>query len=358
MLRVATTVIVAALMAVSLAGAALANHPGHGGGKTNLSDLGCGLDEIARVNAADEWECNADLTANEAAAIAAQSTADQAVSDAADAQADADTAQTTADQAVGAAAAAQTTATAAGNDAADAQITIGVLQTTLDELVTRIEALEEGGGGGGGGGPGGGGEKRVFVSSKAYAPLPAVDPECSSGGEFCVPQDGFFNSVADADALCQGIAVEVGLTNGAEGSPNFIAWLSSGAGNSPNVNFDQAAGPYVNIANEVIAIDWIDLTDGSLLIPISLDELARDRPDIGVWTGTSFDGSPTLCECDSWLGNEDNCDITIPPFMLRAGTIGDSTAITENWSDFSLPIEFAPELSLCDQPHALYCFEQ
>ena len=81
MLRVSTTVIVAALMAVSLAGAALANHPGHGGGNTNLSDLGCGLNEIARVNAADEWECSADLTDNEVAAATAQGTADGALSE-------------------------------------------------------------------------------------------------------------------------------------------------------------------------------------------------------------------------------------------------------------------------------------
>ncbi|MFC1688212.1 hypothetical protein ACFL07_00955 [Pseudomonadota bacterium] len=84
---------------------------GGGGDKVQLSDLGCGPDEVARVNAADEWECSADLTAAEAAVINAQNTADTAITNAA-------TAQSTANSAASGAAAAQSTADGAESDIA------------------------------------------------------------------------------------------------------------------------------------------------------------------------------------------------------------------------------------------------
>jgi hypothetical protein len=39
--------------------------PGGGGDKVQLSDLGCGPDEIPRENAAEEWECSPSLTTKE-----------------------------------------------------------------------------------------------------------------------------------------------------------------------------------------------------------------------------------------------------------------------------------------------------
>ena len=136
---------------------------GGGGAATTLSSLGCGPAEIARVNGAEEWDCSADLTANEAAAAAAQSTADTAVSNAATAQSTANTAvsnaataqstantavsnaataQSTANTAVSNAATAQSTANTAASNAADAQSRVGVLEgQNLDGRLSTVEGI-------------------------------------------------------------------------------------------------------------------------------------------------------------------------------------------------------------------------
>jgi hypothetical protein len=114
----------------------------------------------------------------------------------------------------------------------------------------------------------------------------------------------------------------------------------------------------------VIANDWTDLTDGSLFIPIDLDEIGDTRDLFtGVWTGTTITGAPSLCDCGSWVGDDDNCPTDIAPGEQLAGTIGDPLANTEHWSDLSLQLvfpvpPFPPEFSRCDTPHGLYCFEQ
>ena len=122
------------------ANAALAQSGGGGGSPATLERLGCGPGHVPRVNAAGEWECSVDLTDAEAAAAAAQSTADDAVIDTGAAQSTADgaetdaaAAQSTADGAASAAAAAQSTAT-------DADNRVGVLEgQDLDNRLTILE---------------------------------------------------------------------------------------------------------------------------------------------------------------------------------------------------------------------------
>jgi hypothetical protein len=232
------------------------------------------------------------------------------------------------------------------------------LELLLGDLQDRIFALEEGGVGGGVGS----GAKRVFVTSGAYAPTEA--PVCDPFDPYCVPSDGSFNSFADADVICRDAAMNAGLTDGIPGSPVYLSWLSTlelkemSFPTSPSVRFNRSTFPYIStdVFGTVIANNWDDLTDGSLITPIEDDEFGNRRPDIGVWTGTHDDGSPTGCDCDSWSSNPEPqlpCEYSnpsAPPPPLIAATLGDSTASDFNWTSI--------EISSCSAPHALYCVEQ
>ena len=81
---------VIAMASVASAGHKLGHSPGGGGGGSSatLGDLNCTVDhQIARFNdGSGAWECSDGLTVNEAAAATAQSTANTAASNAADAQ--------------------------------------------------------------------------------------------------------------------------------------------------------------------------------------------------------------------------------------------------------------------------------
>ena len=79
---------VIAMASVASAGHKLGHSPGGGGGSAaTLGDLNCTTDQIARFDdGSGAWECSDGLTVNEAAAATAQSTANTAASNAADAQ--------------------------------------------------------------------------------------------------------------------------------------------------------------------------------------------------------------------------------------------------------------------------------
>ena len=147
------------------ANAAFAQSGGGGGSPATLERLGCELGHVPRVNAAGEWECSVDLTAAEAAAAAAQSTADGAVLDAA-------AAQSTATTALGNAATAQSTAISAASAAAAAQSAAdsaagaaGAAQSIADEAINRVGILEGQNLGG-----------RVSVLEAGIPPVPVPEP--------------------------------------------------------------------------------------------------------------------------------------------------------------------------------------
>ena len=152
-----------------------------------------------------------------------------------------------------------------------------VTASQFSVLVDRVTALE-------GEGPGvpGDGVKIVFVTSGAYAPVDAPDPDCSFSNPpdpFCVRQDGTFNSVMEADALCQGAAMSAGLTVG--GEPLYLAWVSTAVdrdtsvATSPFLRFVYSEDPYVstNPSGTVIANNWDDLIDGNLNFQIALPSI-------------------------------------------------------------------------------------
>jgi hypothetical protein len=108
--------------------------------------------------------------------------------------------------------------------------------------------------------------------------------------------DGNLGGLAGADGICNSLAGQQGI-GGA-----FKAWLSADNG-SPSSRFTKSTVPYTLHDGTVIAVNYADLTDGSLASPINMDELGMSYPmvDGAVWSHTSRFGVRSAGEhCDNW----------------------------------------------------------
>jgi hypothetical protein len=129
--------------------------------------------------------------------------------------------------------------------------------------------------------------KRVFVTSERY--------HADLGG------------LAGADAKCQALADAASLGG------TYKAWLSDATG-SPSTRFTKSTTPYVRLDGMIVANDWADLTDGTLLASISITELDTAGPSgnacgaSAAWTNTSAGGTQTssTSSCGNWSGAEDD----------------------------------------------------
>ncbi len=167
--------------------------------------------------------------------------------------------------------------------------------------------------------------KTVFITSEIYT--------------------GALGGLAGADALCNGHAGDAGL------SGTYMAWLGTGAA-TPNTRFTRSAAPYVRTDGVTIASDYADLTDGSLLAPIDVDEFASPIPagerEIGAaWSAVDAFGdlAPFTDDrrCGEWTSG------TIPD----QGFKGDPGAVDATWAG-----AFMASFNCQTQPARLYCFEQ
>lgn len=315
--------------------------PGAGGGITTLSDLGCGPNQIARKNVADEWECSDELTANEAATAAAQATGNGAQTAADAAQATANSAQTAADAAQATADGAQTTADAAQSTANDANSRVGILEgqnlgsrlsaiegqnlnnrvsdleTRLEELIARLF-------------------KTVFVTSKTFQGDLITEAEQLTGTVATSGLEG-------GDLICQNLATDAGLGG------NYKAWLADSSG-SPSTRFARSTVPYVRTDGVKVADDWNDLVNCSnpscLQAPINVDEFGFPPSAAPVFSNVLPDGTTWFPDtCDNWtfvgvfeLGQ---------PFVARWGAnVNTDITWTRAGSGF------------CASSFPLYCFGQ
>lgn len=121
--------------------------------------------------------------------------------------------------------------------------------------------------------------------------------------------NGAMGGIRGANQVCQDEA-------DVEGLPGlYKAWLSTAA-SGPRATFKQAQVPYILPGSfEVIADDWNDLVDGNLAHQIN--EHANGDAVVsyyGFWTGTKYDGSPSLGNtntntiiyetCVDWTSND------------------------------------------------------
>ncbi|MDC0667068.1 hypothetical protein [Nannocystis radixulma] len=161
-----------------------------------------------------------------------------------------------------------------------------------------------------------------------------------------VTYSGNLGGLTGADAKCQSLA------RAANRPGTYKAWLSDDTG-SPSTRMTQSLKPYTLVGGTVIATNWTDLTDGTLLAPINITEtggpvatatFCGPNPS-PVWSDTTFSGTllNTDQSCGNWTGSASS-----------EGALGDATATTTNWttSCFTGP-------GFCNTATApIYCFQQ
>lgn len=162
-------------------------------------------------------------------------------------------------------------------------------------------------------------ERRVFVTSTPHFP-------------------NFLGAVG-GDSICQSIGDSVfGF------GPTWAAWLSDGT-TSPSLRFNRSLAAYKLVDGTVVALDWSDLTDGSLTHPIDLDEHGLLWDNAEVWTATDEFGDLAGADCSEWT-------------MLGTGMMGSEIAGVGNTAGV-LAEWTAVYDQFCNRDNVrLYCFEQ
>lgn len=165
--------------------------------------------------------------------------------------------------------------------------------------------------------------RRVFVTSEVFT--------------------GNLGGIAGADQKCQTAAEKASLPG------KYRAWISSPDG-SPADQFTRSLVPYQQIDETVIASDWEDLVDGTLLAGIFLTELGGP-PQKGATTSCMLDGafvwSNTKETGDAWP-DADHCG-------GWSSTIGKGFTGWAGQSDSSWTMACSAD---CIDQAALYCVEQ
>ncbi len=145
-------------------------------------------------------------------------------------------------------------------------------------------------------------------------------------------QNADLGGIAGADAICAAQASAAGLQG------EFRAWLST-ISSPVSDRVTHATGPYVLVNGAIVANDWDDLVDGSILEPINLD--ATGTLQAGeVWTGTLATGA-------SFPG--DDC-ASFTTGTTGVALCGATDLTTSKWTENITPA--------CSTELGLYCIEQ
>ncbi len=192
------------------------------------------------------------------------------------------------------------------------------------------------------------GNKKIFCSMEAlpsgYRPGKSTYEDCDDNDPLVGPckrvfvtstkYNGNLGGLNGADLKCQARA-DAAKING-----TYKAWISDSTGeaatriyNSP-VSYVLLDGSYTQIAS-----GWVDLIDGTLSNPISVDENGDSVTSDEVWTATATTGQLKPPQyCNNWATTTDN------------GRLGKATSTGNDWTEEN------PES--CSSTARLYCFEQ
>jgi hypothetical protein len=155
--------------------------------------------------------------------------------------------------------------------------------------------------------------------------------------------NGNLGGLEGADNKCTALANASGL------SGLYKAWLSDQTG-SPSSRFTHNAAAYKRVDGVLVANDWNNLIDGSLLNPIDVYENGAviSGPESVVWTATlsngQLGGGGGVCSGGAptgWLTDSNQDD----------ALVGDATLVDSYWTDAKLILS-------CDFVAHIYCFEQ
>ena len=172
--------------------------------------------------------------------------------------------------------------------------------------------------------------KKVFVSSQGH--------------------NGDFGGLAGADDFCQNLAMTAGL------SGTYKAWLSDSTG-SPATRFTPSSVPYRLVDGTDVASDWNDLTDGTIMQGIDLDEYGNQTSSSFVFSytlengtagspfGTTFPNCQADdCHCNNWTDSD--------PQSSSNSAVGQPSETDDDWTEYS-------SFGGCDSTIvSVYCFEQ
>lgn len=156
--------------------------------------------------------------------------------------------------------------------------------------------------------------KRVFVSSDSF--------------------NGDLGGLAGADQACQSRAAAANLGG------TWRAWLST-SNSSAGDRLAHSELPYATLDGKVVAANWSDLTDGTLLHPIAADEYGAPVANAQVWTATFAGGTYT----------GDSCADFTSAVSFGPAVVGNTSRTDSGWT-------VSNTASCGNSAMHLYCFQQ
>ena len=126
--------------------------------------------------------------------------------------------------------------------------------------------------------------------------------------------------LSGADAKCQAAASAAGLPG------IYKAWMSD-INTDARDRLNHSTQPYVRTDGAVVAANWDDFVDGTIMAPINFNELGTDldfSPAPFMWTFTQSDGT---------VANGGSCEDLNNP---GDGLVGDPRSIDSTWTDSRL----------------------
>ena len=149
--------------------------------------------------------------------------------------------------------------------------------------------------------------------------------------------NGNLGGLTGGDGKCQTLA------NAAALGGTYKAWLSNNT-NNPQSRFVKSTTGYALVNGKDVAKTWADLVDGSILLPINVNEKNAAVGQADVWTGTSSNGTSLEEDCSGWFASGG---------LLVIGYEGRNNATNGNWTNTGLL-----NASNCSTVQRLYCFQQ
>jgi len=181
--------------------------------------------------------------------------------------------------------------------------------------------------------------------SSSGTTTPATKPECN-GATNCeriafvtrAKFTGNLGGLVGADQKC----VEAAKAIPGLGGRAFRAWLSDSL-TSARTRLPKGTSAYRRTDKGVVATSFVDLSDGSVALPLALDEkgvmLAADTFERTVWTGTATDGTANELTCRDWTSAD----------LMDSALFGDSHTTDDQWTQSAT--------SSCNAQRHLYCIE-
>ncbi|CAA0098828.1 Uncharacterised protein [BD1-7 clade bacterium] len=148
-----------------------------------------------------------------------------------------------------------------------------------------------------------------------------------------------FGALENADIICQQHADS---TESIVPAGTYKAWISNSTESAAD-RLVPSANPYVRSDKVIIANNWIDLTDGTLIDAIAFNELGTGAADLHVMTGTDYDGTYLATNCNDWTSTD-------AALQFTAGLDNQGDKKWTNWGA-------APNHN-CGNAYLLYCIRQ